>query len=111
MITITYEKFMAALALFTTLCVAVGWVAKIVRGIRAPKTDIDNKLQRDYDRINQHDKEMKEIRSDLDYLKDALKLLLENDKVMLEHMRTNNATGKIGERESATFHFLNEHQK
>ena len=56
-------------------------------------------------------KEMKEIRSDLDYLKDALKLLLENDKVMLEHIRTNNATGKIANRETATFNFLNEHQR
>lgn len=111
MITITYEKFMAALALFTALCIAAGWVIKIAKGIHAPKTDIDNKLQRDYDRINKHDEEMKEIRSDLDYLKDALKLLLENDKVMLEHMRTNNATGKIANRETATFNFLNEHQR
>lgn len=111
MITITYEKFMAALALFTALCIAVGWVIKIVRGLKAPKNEIDDKLQRDYDRINQHDKEMKEIRSDLDYLKDALKLLLENDKVMFEHIRTNNATGKIANRETATFNFLNEHQR
>ena len=96
---------------FTCICVAAGWLIKIIKGIKKPKDDIDDKLQRDYDRINEHDKEMKEIKSDMAYLKESLKLLLENDKVMLEHMRTNNATGEIAKREKATFDFLNEHQK
>lgn len=93
------------------VCVAIGWMIKIVKGAKKPVDDIDDKLERDYNRLNQHDKDMEKIDTDLNYLKDALKLLLENDKVMLEHMRTNNATGKIGDRESATFHFLNEHQQ
>ena len=109
--TMTLDTFIQICTYFTVVCVAIGWMIKIVKGVRAPKEDIDDKLERDYNRLNQHDKDMKDIREDMDYLKDALKLLLENDKVMLEHMRTNNATGKIGERETATFRFLNEHQQ
>ena len=54
---------------------------------------------------------MKIIKSDMEYLKKSLRLLMENDKVMLEHMRTNNATGEIAKREKATFDFLNAHQQ
>ena len=96
---------------FTCICVAAGWLIKIIKGIKKPKDDIDDKLQRDYDRLNDHDKEMKAIKSDMEYLKESLRLLMENDKVMLEHMRTNNATGEIAKREKATFDFLNAHQQ
>ena len=105
------QVFVAVCVGFTSVCVAAGWLIRIIKGVKKPKDDIDDKLQRDYDRINEHDKEMKEIKSDMAYLKESLKLLLENDKVMLEHMRTNNATGEIAKREKATFDFLNEHQK
>ena len=105
------QAFVAICGSFSVVCVAAGWLIKIVKGVKKPKEDIDDKLERDYKRINQHDKEMESLKNDMSYLKDSLKLLLENDKVMLEHMRTNNATGEIAKREKATFDFLNEHQK
>lgn len=108
---ITLNTFIQICTYFTVVCVAIGWMIKIVKSAKKPVDDIDDKLERDYNRLNQHEKDMKKIESDMNYLKDALKLLLENDKVMLEHMRTNNATGKINDRETATFRFLNEHQQ
>lgn len=105
------QAFVAICGSFSVVCVAAGWLIKIIKGIKKPKDDIDDKLQRDYDRLNDHDKEMKAIKSDMKYLKESLRLLMENDKVMLEHMRTNNATGEIREREDATFKFLNANQK
>ena len=105
------QAFVAICGSFSVVCVAAGWLIKIVKGVKKPKEDIDEKLQRDYDRLNDHDKEMKEFREDIAYLKESLRLLLQNDKVMLEHMKTNNATGEISERETETFNFLNNHQK
>ena len=105
------QAFVAICGSFSVVCVAAGWLIKIIKGIKKPKDDIDDKLQRDYDRLNEHDKEMKIIKSDMEYLKKSLRLLMENDKVMLEHMRTNNATGEIAKREKATFDFLNAHQQ
>ena len=104
------QVFVAICVGFSTVCVAVGWLIKIIKGIKRPKDDIDDKLQRDYDRINKLDKDMKAIEKTLEYIKQSLKIQMENDKVILEHMRTNNATGDIAEREKATFNFLNSNQ-
>ena len=89
---------------------AIAYIYKAIRFAKKPGDDINEKLQRDFDRINDLEDEKREIRNDMTYLKECLKLLLENDKVMLEHMRTNNASGDIGKREKATFDFLNAHQ-
>lgn len=105
------QYFVAACVSFTSVCVATGWFIRIIKGLKKPKDDIDDKLQRDYDRINQLDKDMKEIRDTLKYLKEGFNVQLENDKVMLEHMRTNNSTGEIKKREKAVFEFLQEHQQ
>ena len=104
------QIFLAVCTGFTVVCVAVGWLIKIIRGIKKPADDVKDKLQRDYDKLNDHEAELKQLKNDGQYIRDAFKVLLENDKVMLEHMRTNNATGDIAKREKATFDFLNEHQ-
>lgn len=109
--TVSIDLVLKICAGFSSVCVAVGWLIKIIKGIKKPKDDIDDKLQRDCDKINEHDKEMKVLKNDMEYLKESLRLLMENDKVVLEHMRTNNATGDIAQREKATFDFLNAHQK
>ena len=90
---------------------ALVYIAKGVKTIKKPADDVNDKLQRDYDKINDHDKDIRGIQSTLDYLKDSLVLQMENDLVILEHMRTNNSTGKIAERESKTKEFLLKHQK
>lgn len=108
---VTMDLFLKGCAGFATICVAAGWLIKIINGLRKPKNDIDDKLQRDYDRINQLDEDMKEIRKTLTFLREGFNVQLENDKVILEHMRTNNSTGKIKEREDAIFDFLQEHQQ
>ena len=52
MITITYEKAMAALAFFTACCVAGGWLLKIIKSFRKPGEDINAKLDRDNKRLH-----------------------------------------------------------
>lgn len=95
---------------FSCVCVAVGWLIKIVRGIKKPADDVNDKLQRDFDRLNQLDEDMNDIRGTLKYLIESQTLQIENDQVILEHLRTNNSTGKIAEREEAIDKFLKDHQ-
>ena len=90
---------------------AIAYIYKAIKFAKRPKDEIDEKLQRDYNRINGHDRDIREIKETLDYIKQSLRLQMENDKVILEHMRTNNSTGKISEREKAIFNFLQEHQQ
>lgn len=108
---IVLQAFIGACGGFSCVCVAVGWLIKIVKGVKRPKDEIDDKLQRDYDRLNNLDKAMKDLRDTLKYLREGFDVQLENDRVILEHMRTDNCTGEIEEREKAIFNFLKEHQQ
>lgn len=111
---VTVAKCVVAIcAGFTAVCVAGGWVIKIIMAMKKPKDDIDAKLQRDYDRLNDMDELMKEfekqlvmINEKLDSIEEFSKFLLENDMIAFEHMRTNNATGKISKREHDIDEFL-----
>lgn len=105
------EIFLQICTGFTVVCVAIGWLIKIIKNAKQPISNVDEKLQRDYKRINEIDKEIEELQDTLQYIKASLKLQMENDLVILEHMRTNNSTGKIAEREEKTKQFLLEHQQ
>ena len=107
---IILQYLVAACGGFSCVCVAMGWLIKIIKGIKKPADDVNNKLQRDYDRINELDQNMKRINDILAYLKEGFDVQLENDKVILEHMRTNNSTGEIEKREKAIYDFLKGHQ-
>ena len=103
----------AACVSFTAICVAVGWLIKIIRELKKPKDDIDAKLDRDYNRLNDMEsiirgfnKQFTVIEGKLDRLDQQNKFLLENDIIGFEHMRTNNATGRIAEREHELQQFL-----
>lgn len=111
---VTVAKCVVAIcAGFTAVCVAGGWVIKIILAVKKPKEDIDAKLQRDYDRLNDMDQVLKEfeeqfsiLNEKLDSIEEFSKFLLENDMIAFEHMRTNNATGKISKREHDIDEFL-----
>ena len=44
---------------------AIAYIYKAFKFAKKPKDDIDNKLQRDYDRINDHDRDIREIKETL----------------------------------------------
>ena len=89
------QVFLAGCAAFTCVCVAGGWFFKIVKGVKKPVDDVNDKLQRDFDRINSLDKEIKLLDNRLDYIANAVSILMQCDLVMLGHMKTNNNTGQI----------------
>lgn len=88
MITITYENFMAALALFTALCVSAGWLLKIYKGVRKPAEDVNQKLDRDNKRLNA-------LEEDSRYFDNSIKLLLRSQLSVLGHLKTNGNTQEI----------------
>lgn len=99
MITITYEKVMALLAFFTAFCVAGGWLIKIIKGLKKPSDDINEKLDNDNKRI-------KELESQFRFVLKAISLLLQDDLVILNHLRTDNNTGEMASQESKVQEFL-----
>ena len=107
----TWEWILAVCAGFICLVNAAEKLQSIIRQIKEPQETNDDKFARDYKRLNEHDKEIKAIREDMNYIMDSLVLQMENDMVILEHMRTNNSTGKIAAREDTIRKFLLKHQK
>lgn len=99
MITITYANFMAALGLFTALCVAVGWVIKIIKAFKKPGDDINTKLDND-------NKRLKELEDQYKYISSAIGVLMRCDLVILGHLRTNNNTGQMADMEKDIQNFL-----
>lgn len=99
MITVTYENFMAALALFTALCVAGGWLVKIIKGVKKPADNVMEMLDRD-------NKRLRKLEQEIDYLNDAVKLLIRGNFVVVGHMRTDNNTGELAKIEAEMKQFL-----
>lgn len=99
MITLTYDKILALLTGFTVVCVAVGWLIKIIKALKKPNDDIHAKLDRDNKRIQK-------LEDDTEYVKNAMSVLLRTNIVMLSHMRTNNNTGEIAKQEEEIHDFL-----
>lgn len=99
MITITYEKFMMALGLFTALCVAGGWLIKIIKGIKQPSTNIMKMLDND-------NKKIKKLKDQQEYSNNAIKLLLRSEMAILGHLSTNNNTGEMAKAKKDLQEFL-----
>lgn len=99
MITITYEGILAGLAFFTAACVAGGWFIKIVKALKKPSDDVNEKLDRDNKRIA-------ELENQYKYVSSAIGVLMRCDLVMLSHMRTNNNTGQMAKMEKEIQEFL-----
>lgn len=96
MITITYEKVMSALALFTAACVAAGWLIRIINGAKAPGLEIHKKLDTDKKRLDDHDEQIGDLRDKLDYLVNSNNLIIRSLFTVLGELAVNNdADGKI----------------
>ena len=78
--------FVAVCVGFSSVCVAGGWVLKIIKGIKKPSEDINTKLDNDNKRI-------KALEEQSAFILKAISLLLQDDLVILNHLRTTNNTG------------------
>lgn len=75
--------------------------AAIVEMLQDQFKDMDTKLDNDNKRI-------KELESQLAFILKAISLLLQDDLAILEHLRTSNATGKMADQEDKVHDFLTE---
>lgn len=99
MITITYEKLMAALALFTALCVAGGWLIRIIKSLKKPSDDVAAKLENDNERIEN-------LKEQLGYISNAISVLMRSNLAILGHLSDGNHTGEMAKREKEIQEFL-----
>lgn len=93
--------FLAVCAGFSCICVAAGWLIKIIKAVKKPSDDIKTMLKSD-------DKRLKTLEDSVAFMAKAISLLLQDDLVILNHLRTNNATGEIAKQEDKVHEFLTE---
>ena len=91
--------FLAICVGFSSICAAGAWAIKIVKGIKQPNVDINTKLDNDSKRI-------KTLEEQQAFILKAISLLLQDDLAILEHLRTDNNTGKMAEQEQKVQEFL-----
>lgn len=84
---------------FSTICVAIGWLIKIIKAVKKPADDVNQKLDNDNKRI-------KDLEKNFGYVLKAISLLLQDDLVILNHLRTDNNTGEMAKQENKVQDFL-----
>ena len=81
---------------FSCVCIAGGWLIKIINGIRKPSKDVHKMLNTDKKRLDDHDLQIAEMRDDLKYLVNANNLLIRSMLTVLSELANNNdKDGKI----------------
>ena len=84
---------------FTCICVAAGWLIKIVRAAKKPSNDVKAILKND-------DERLKALEESIAELLKVQPMILRSEYVILQHMRTNNSTGEIAKQEEAINEYL-----
>ena len=105
---ITMEQIAAAVAFIGGLYAGVKYLKKelkdaILEMLKESFKDVDKKFDNDNKRIN-------ELEKQLGFILRAISLLLQDDLAILEHLRTDNNTGKMAEQEQKVQDFLIERQ-
>lgn len=111
MITITWQAllgyFLAACGGFTCVCVAVGWLIKIVKAVKKPSDDVKDRLKKHDELLDNDNKRIKKVEDDLDYIKRTQTQTLQCLMVILDELKKNNdVDGKIGKQKDDMQSFL-----
>lgn len=101
---ITLAQIAAAIAFVVALYGGIKYLKKEIKDglsdmLKDQFKDIDTKLDNDNGRI----KDLEEANR---FMYKAISLLLQDDLAILEHLRTNNSTGKMAEQEQKVQEFL-----
>jgi hypothetical protein len=103
LITVTWQNalvwILAVCGGFSTICVAGGWLIKIIKSLKKPSEDIHDALDDDKKRI-------RELEKQFGFVLKAISLLLQDDLVILNHLRTDNNTGEMSKQEAKVQEFL-----
>ncbi|MBP5706731.1 MAG: hypothetical protein J6W76_05565 [Spirochaetales bacterium] len=101
---ITMEQIAAAVIFIGGLYAGIKYLKKelkdaLLEMLKESFKEVDQKLDNDNKRINNLEKQ-------LGFILKAISLLLQDDLAILEHLRTDNNTGKMAEQEQKVKNFL-----
>lgn len=101
------ELILSACIGFSSICVAGGWLIKIIQGLRKPGEDIKSNIKTNKTTIDQHADKFKNIDETLDYLVNANNLVIRSLFTVLGELSVNNDTaGHIAKAQNEIQEFL-----
>lgn len=71
------------------------YVTKAVKKVLKPMTDLKEEVQRHSEYLDNDNKRLKKMEDTIEDMRKAQRLLLRSQLTVLEHLETNNATGKM----------------
>ena len=98
--------FIAVCVGFSSMCVAGGHLLKIIDKVKKPVEDTKDRFARIDEKLDDDYKRIRRIEDQNAFMLKAISLLLQDDLVILNHLRTDNNTGEIVKQEQKVQEFL-----
>lgn len=98
--------FIAVCVGFSSICVAGGHLLRIIDKAKKPAEDTKEKFKRIDEKLDDDFKRIRRIEDQNAFMLKAISLLLQDDLVILNHLRTDNNTGEMGKQEQKVQEFL-----
>lgn len=98
--------FIAVCVGFSSICVAGGHLLKIIDKAKKPVEDTKDKFKRIDEKLEDDYKRIRRIEDQNAFMLKAISLLLQDDLVILNHLRTDNNTGEMSKQEQKVQEFL-----
>ena len=104
---VTTDTILSVCIGFSAICVAVGWLIKIIKGLKKPSDDMNDSIKGNKTKISEQEKELKDINETLDYLTNANNLIMRSLFTILGELSVNNdANGHCAEAREEIQKFL-----
>ena len=100
------QAFITICASFSVVCVAVGWLIKIAKGVKKPVDDVNDRFKDIDDKLDNDNKRLKSLDEDIEYISKAISVLMRSNLVILGHLSTNNNTSEMAAMEKEIQDFL-----
>jgi len=92
---------------FSAICVAIGWLIKIIKGVKKPADDMNSNIKGNKTKIDQQEQKMNDMKSTLDYLVNANNLVIRSLFTVLGELSVNNdKNGDIAKAQKEIHEFL-----
>lgn len=105
-ITLTFEKLILLCGGFSAICVAGGWLLRIIDAVKKPSKETKKSINTIDGQLSDHDDRIDDLESTRQNFADSIALMLKVDLALLNHLRTDNNTGTMAELEGEIQDFL-----
>lgn len=87
---VTWQLILSICAGFSAICLSVGYLIKIYKGLKKPGDDMKSKVKEHKDRLDKQDEKIDKLDQTLDYLVNANNLVIRTLFTVLGELAVNN---------------------